>query len=132
MKEKGISLVEIVLVAAAVIALALLLGTLPSSMSSINKSRHASIAREIAAREIEYIKKQPYENFLEGVNTFTDLSLNNLASGSAYYEIKACPAEICTNEEEMKEVKVSVSWSESGEPVKVELVTLIYAGGIGQ
>lgn len=132
MKEKGISLIEIILVAAAVIALALLLGTLPSSMSSINKSRHTSIAREIATREIEYLKRQPYNNFLEGVNPFTDLSLDSLNGGSAYYEIKPCSVEVCTHNEDIKEVKVSVAWNENGEPEKIELVTLIYAGGIGQ
>lgn len=132
MKENGISLIEIILVIAVVIALALLLGTLPSSISSINKSRHTSIAREIATREIEYLKKQPYENLLEGVNPFTDSSLNSLSKNNASYEIKPCSALICTYNEDMKEVKVSVAWDEAGEPVKVELTTLIYAGGVGQ
>lgn len=132
MREKGISLVEIILVAAAVIALTLLLGTLPSAMSSVNRSRHSSVAREIVAREIEYLKKQPYVNLLEGVNSFTDPNLSSLTDGNAGYEIKPCSDSICTYGEDMKEVKVSVSWSEAGKINKVEFVTLIYAGGFGQ
>lgn len=132
MKEKGISLIEIILVAAAVIALTLLLGTLPPAMSSINRSRHISMAREIVAREIEYLKKQPYTDLLEGVNLFTDPNLNSLTNGSAGYEIKSCSDLVCTHGEDIKEIKVSVSWSEAGEPNKMELVTLVYAKGVGQ
>ncbi|MDO8570486.1 MAG: hypothetical protein Q7R97_02775 [Candidatus Daviesbacteria bacterium] len=131
-KEKGISLIEIILVAAVVMVLTLLLGTVPSAMSSINKSRHNSIAREIAAKQIEYLKRQPYINLAEGVNSFADINLDKLSGSSSSYEIKACSASVCTNGEDVKEVKVSVFWNEVKEPSKVEFTTLIYAGGIGQ
>lgn len=131
-KEQGISLIEIILVGAAVIVLTLLLGSVPSAISSINRSRHNSTAREIAVRQMEQLKRQPYINLAEGVNTFTDANLDKLASASAFYEIKACSAGICTNDEDIKEVKVTVFWNEGRDPTKIELNTLIYEGGIGQ
>lgn len=131
-EEKGVSLIEIILVAGAVIALTLLLGSVPSAMSSINKSRHNSTAREIAVRQMEQLKRQPYINLAVGVNSFTDANLDKLSSASATYEIKDCSVAICTNDEDIKEVKVTVSWNEGNDPAKLELDTLIYEGGIGQ
>ncbi len=132
MKEKGISLIEIVLVAAAVIALTLLLGALPSSMSSINKSRQISLAKEIASKELEYLRNQDYGNLVEGNNTFADDNLNKLPSAQGVYEIDACSPTICTLNEDVKEIKVKVSWVDTGENKNVELSTLVSKGGLGQ
>ncbi|MDO8638692.1 MAG: hypothetical protein Q7R43_03890 [Candidatus Daviesbacteria bacterium] len=132
MKQRGISLIEIVLVAAAMIALALLLGTLPSSMSSINKSRQTSLAKEVTAKEIEYLRGQAYEDLIEGDNTFVDVSLDKLGNAQGSYEVKACSPTICTLNEDVKEIKVKVSWVEAGENKNVELSTLVSKGGIGQ
>lgn len=132
MKENGISLVEIILVAAAVVALALLLGTLPSSMSSINKSRQISLAKEIASKELEYLRNQDYENLIEGNNSFVDTNLNKLPRAEGLYEINACSPELCTLEEDIKKITVKVLWNEAGDNKNVELSTLVSKGGLGQ
>lgn len=132
MREKGISLIEIILVAAAVIALSLLLSTLPSAMSSINKSRQISLAKEIAVKELEYLRNQDYENLIEGNNTFVDVDLNKLPSAQGIYEINACSPIICTLGEDIKEVRVKVLWNEAGDNKNVELSTLVSKGGLNQ
>lgn len=132
MKEKGISLVEIILVVAVIIALTLLLGTLPSAMSSINKSRQTSLAREIATKEMEYLRNQNYADLVEGSNTFVDVNLNKLPSAQGIYVINACSPAICKLGEDIKEVKVKVLWNEAGDNKNVELSTLVSKGGLGQ
>lgn len=132
MNQKGISLVEVVLAAAVVIFLALLINSLPSSISSINKSKHSSIARDIASKEIEFLRKQDYDNLVIGSNTFTDSKLLSLPSSNASYNIEDCPPQICTQSEKIKKATVAVYWLESGENKKVELTTLISDGGLGQ
>lgn len=130
--QKGVSLVELVLVTAAVVVLALLIGNLPSSVASINKSRHLSIAREVASKQIESLRKQTYQNLSNGTISFTDAKLSSLSQAAASYEINDCPISLCALSEEAKQVKVRVSWNELGDNKEVELTTIISQGGIGQ
>lgn len=130
--QNGVSLVELVLVVAAVVFLALLVNNLPSSISSINKSRHASLARDIAGKQMDYLRRQTYANLSLGVEAFYDSGLNNLPGTLATYEVEDCPLEVCFDQEEAKEVKVKVSWNESGDSKSVELVTIVGEGGLGQ
>ncbi|MFH0937172.1 MAG: hypothetical protein V1808_02680 [Candidatus Daviesbacteria bacterium] len=137
-KERGVSLIELLLVIAAVVFLVMLIGSLPSSVSSINKSRHSSLARDIASKKIDSLRKQGFSfldltTSLEG-DPFSDPSLTSLPQGSAVYQVLDCPDTICTSspKEQAKEVKVKVSWNESGDNKKVELTTIVASGGITQ
>lgn len=132
--EKGFSLLELVLVAAAVIFLGFLIMSLPSAMASINRSRHTSIAKDIVSRQIEKLRERTYTNLANGTNTFTDTELSILNQSSATYDITDCPASICPNSEDykLKQVKVLVLWNELGDSKKVEMTTLVAEGGIGQ
>lgn len=130
--EKGISLIELILVVVAVGVLALLVSSLPSSIQSIRHSGNTSLAREIASKELDAFRKQPYANLSNGTNNFTDASLAKLPSPTAEYEIEDCPSEICTSGEEAKTIKVKISWIESGVVKKLELSTLVAEGGLGQ
>ena len=131
--EKGFSLVELVLVSAVVIFLATLILNLPSAISSINKSRHRSIAKDITARQIDYLRKQLYAvGMANGTSAFADPSLISLPFSSAQYSIEDCPAQTCGSGNEAKMVKVTVSWNESGDAKSVELTTIMAEGGIGQ
>lgn len=128
--QKGITLVELLLVVVAVGFLALLINNLPSSISSINRSRHSSIAREIAEKQLEYLRKQPYPTLANGVNNFSDPQLSTLPSVTAVYEIADCSSQICQFSEVAKEVRVRVSWNESGDNKTVELLTIIAQQGV--
>lgn len=130
--EQGISLIELVLVVVAAGVLALLVASLPASIQSIRNSGNTSLAREIASKELDYFRKQPYANLSNGINSFTDTSLSKLPSPTAQYTIADCPTEICALEEETKKVKVNISWKENNIVKTLELSTLVANGGLGQ
>lgn len=123
---------EVVLVITVVAFLALIIASLPQSVSSINKNRHASIARDIAGKQVDYLRKQTYANLANGTTSFSDQNLTGLPQGAALYEVVDCPEEVCTSLENVKKVTVKVEWNESGDLKKVELVTLVGEGGLGQ
>ncbi len=131
---KGFTLVEVMLAVAAVIFLGFLVMSLPSAISSINRSRHTSIAKDIASRQIEKLREQTYANLANGTSSFTDSDLDSLNQSSASYEIEDCPSSVCTDigVYKLKQVKASVSWNELGDNKKVEMTTLVGEGGIGQ
>ena len=131
-RENGISIIELVLVLSVVGFLALLINTLPSSIASISKSRHTSLARDIASREMDYLRKQDYANLSNGLSNFSDSGLAGLPASAATSEIDDCPAEICNRQEQAKQVKVKVAWNESGDSKAVELVTIINDKGLGK
>lgn len=130
--QKGISIIELVLVVAAVSFLALLINNLPASISAINKSRHTSIAKNVANKQMEYLRSRSFTNLANGTNPFSNTELSKLPESAAQYLVEDCPGTVCTNTENAKKVTVSVSWKEAGETKSVELVTLVGEGGIGQ
>lgn len=130
--EQGVSLVEIVMVIVALGFLILLIANLPSSFNLISRSRHQSLAKDVALRKIDSLRKQGYSNLVDGVNTFVDNDLVTLSSPSASYVISDCVAPVCTNAELAKQISVVVNWNESGDNKKVELSTIVSSGGLGQ
>lgn len=128
--SKGFSLVEILLVVSALFFLGLLVASLPSAISSINKSRHTSLAKEAASRQLNSLRQQGFSNLANGSSGFADSSLSSLNNVTATYEVEDCPVEICTNNEETKKVIVKIAWKELGDDKRVELQTLVSEGGI--
>ena len=63
-KEKGISLIEVLLVVVAVVILAILISSLPQSIVTIRKSNNISLAKEIASRELDLLRRQSYTNLV--------------------------------------------------------------------
>ena len=131
-KQKGISLVEFVLVIATIGFLVLLVANLPSSLASISRSSHQSIANSVANKQLEVLRKQGASNLSNGVTNFTDSSLNKLPNVSASYSVSDCPVTICTSQEPMKDVKVTITWKEMAEQKQVSLSTLIANQGLSQ
>jgi len=131
-KQAGISLIELILVVAAVAFLVLLLANLPSAIASINKSRHASTARSIVNKQTDYLRKQTYTNLANGTNSFSDTALSSLRSAAGTYKIEDCPPAVCTASEEIKQITVTVSWNEMGDNKSIEVVTLVGKEGLGQ
>lgn len=133
--QAGVSLVELLLVVAAVGFLVMLIANLPSSVSSINKSRHLSIAKDISNRKMESLRKEGFSalsNQAKGESSFTDPDLNSLPAGAAVYDLESCPPLICGANEQALQVKVRVNWNELGDNKFVELLTLVGEGGVGQ
>lgn len=130
--QKGFSLVEIVLVTAIIGSLALLILSIPSSLASIQRSRHVSIAKTIAAKEVESLRRLTFANLANGTSQFTDADLSLLPQGNASYTISDCPQTICKSSESIKQASITVSWNESGKNQNISLDTLIGSGGLGQ
>lgn len=132
--EHGFSIVELVLVLMVVFFLILLITNIPNSLAAITRSKNTSLAKDIANKEMDYLRKQGYDNLniTEEPVTFTDIHLSSLPDSGAVYEIKTCDPLICTNNEAVKEIKIQVSWQESKDTKKVELTTMLSSGGVGQ
>lgn len=131
-KEHGVSLVELLLVFVVVISVALLVINSGPTILSVGQSRRTSLAREIASRQIEKMRKIPFDSLLLETNSFTDSALSSLPASSATYTVDDCPVSLCDEDEVMKRIRVEVSWEDSGETKTVELWTLTAAGGIGE
>ena len=130
--NKGVSLVELLLVIALVGFLVFIIGNLPNSISLINKANHQSLAREIASKKIDDLRSIQYINLANGENPLTDYRLNQIPNGVGTYVIKDCDPLICTNGEHTKKAEINVSWKEGSKDYQVKLETLISEGGIGQ
>ena len=130
--QEGVTLIEVLLVVMAVGFLTLLISSIPASVSSINVNRHISTAKDIASKEIDYLRKQTYANLSNGSNSFADPALNDLPQSSASYNIEDCSPPICGAGERVKNVTVEVKWTEGGKNQSVNIATMIGEGGIGQ
>ncbi len=130
--QKGVSLVEILIVLSIVGVLALLIASLPNAISSITKSRSRSNAKNIANKQINLLRQIGYANLTNGESAFTDSDLSTMLNPHAKYQVEDCPMTICQSGELLKQVKVIVDWSENNTKQQVELITLVGTGGVGQ
>lgn len=128
--QKGVTLIEVVLVMICVMFLIVIINDIPPSISSINKSRHQDIAKNIVDKELETLRKQGYANLANGLVNFSDPNLTQLTTPTATVDIENCPSNICTLSEKIKNVVVTVTWHESGAIKNVQGTTLIGEGGL--
>lgn len=128
--QRGVSLAELVIVVIILGFLSLLITNIPSSISSINKSKHTSIAKTIASRKMESLRRITYANLVDGNNSFTDTDLYSLPSATATVGISDCPANICTNQEHAKQAQVTIGWKEGSDAKQVKFTTIIGEGGL--
>lgn len=132
MREKGISLIETMLVVAVVGAAVFLLANLPNAIGLIGKSRHLSLAREIAAKAIEDKRNISYINLVPDTTEIIDSRIGLLPSGNGQVVVADCDPLICTSSEHIKQVAVTVQWKEGSKDQQVTLQTFIGEGGINQ
>ncbi len=129
--QKGFSIIEVVLVAAVAIFVVITIANLPSSLGLVGKSKNESLAKEITIKAIEDARtagSQDPTNLVSG--SINDSKLASLPSGSGQLQISNCPANICTNGENLKQVTATVTWNESGTQKSVQITTLITKGGL--
>ena len=131
-RQKGVSLVELLLVVVAIGFLGLLIANIPSSVTLIAKSKHQSLAREIASKQIEDKRAIQYINLIDGEEEITDIRLASLPGASGQAIISNCSSTICGNGEATKKVEAIISWKESGKDQSIKLETLISEGGLNQ
>lgn len=129
---RGISLIETLLAVAVVGTAVFLIANLPNAMGLVNKSRHLSLAREIAAKEIEDKRNISYINLVPDTTAIIDSRISLLPSGNGQVIVTDCDPLICTNDEYIKQVTVTVQWKEGSKDQQVSLKTFIGEGGINQ
>lgn len=132
MRQKGVSLVESLLIVVIISTIVFLMANLPNAMGLITKSKHLSLAREIATKAIEDKRATSYINLVNGTNAISDLRLNLLPSSSGQVEVSDCDPGICTNSEHIKKIKVIVNWKNNNKDQTVVLETFIGEGGLNQ
>lgn len=130
--ERGVSLIESLLVVVAVAVLVFLMANLPNAMGLINKSKHLSLAREIAAKQIEDKRAISFSNLVNDTSPISDTRINLLPQGSGSVTVTDCEASVCTGGESVKKISVSILWKDRNINQTVTLTTLIGAGGINQ
>lgn len=110
---KGFSLIESLLVIVMIGIIIILMANLPNAMSLINKSKHLSLAREIAIKSLEDKRAIKYRDLTNGNNSINDSRLNLLPQGQGWVLVEDCDPSICTNNELTKQVTISINWKEN-------------------
>lgn len=141
MDEKGASLLESLLAVVILALIVFLLANIPNAVLLITKSRHISLAREIAVKQIEDKRSIQYSNLPTGSSAISDERLSQLPQGNGTVVVGVevepglwanCDPNVCVNEQAIKQVEVTVDWVEGSKPQKVTLKTMIGEGGINQ
>lgn len=130
--EKGFSLIESLLVVVIIGSAVFLIANIPNALGLIAKSKHVSLAREIAVKQIEDKRTINYSNLVNDSSSISDTRLNLLPQGMGTVEVADCDLSICTQGENIKVVTVTVLWQDSSKAQTVSLKTMIGEGGINQ
>lgn len=130
MNEKGVSLVESLLVVVVVAVMVFLMANLPNAMNLINKSKHLSLAREIASKQIEDKRSLSFTNLANDSADISDSRISLLPGGSGSVVVADCEVQVCTNGEHVKQITVTVNWNDNNKQQTITLKTLIGEGGL--
>lgn len=130
--QRGVSLVEIILVVVAIGFIVILMANLPNALGLVTKARHISLAKELASKQIEDKRATSYTNLVNGTTPITDTRISLLPQGSGIVEVVDCNVQICTNSEEVKHIKVTVAWQDNQKEQTIMLETFIGTGGLNQ
>ncbi|MBI2020282.1 hypothetical protein HYS94_02570 [Candidatus Daviesbacteria bacterium] len=128
--EKGLSLIEVLLIIAIIGVTVILLANIPNAMNLITRSRHTSLAREIATKQIEDKRAVNYINLANGSSNISDSRMSQLPQGSGTILIEDCDLSVCTNSEAIKTITVTVNWLNNSKPQTLTLTTFIGQGGL--
>lgn len=143
--ERGVSLIESLLVIVILGSLVFLMANIPNALILMTKSKHLSLAREIAAKQIEDTRMVDYISLSLGSSAIVDSRLSFLPQGSGTVIVGVrneatedpddwiiCDPSVCTDEEELKQIKVTVNWVDNNKPQVLTLDTIAAPGGINQ
>lgn len=128
--QRGISLVETLLVVIMVGVIVFLLANIPNALSLMSKSNHLSAVREIATKQIEDKRLLGFTNLVNGSQPIVDSRLSQLPYGGGTILVEDCPVQICTNEENIKQVTITITWKENNKVQNSIIKTFIGQEGI--
>lgn len=130
--QSGVSLIESLLVVVMVGLAVFLIANIPNALMLITKSRHVSLVREIAVKQIEDKRTINYANLVNDASPIIDSRLNLLSQGSGTVTVGDCDLSVCTQGENIKVVTVTVHWQDNNQTQAFTLKTMIGEGGINQ
>lgn len=130
--QHGFSLIESLLVIVIISSIVFLLANIPNAISLINKSKHMSLAREIAVKQIEDKRNIKYNDLTNGTSSINDSRLNLLPQGTGTIIIEACNPPLCANNELIKQATISINWKDNNRLQTIILKTLISKGGLNK
>lgn len=130
--EKGISLIELLLVVITIGSIVFLIANLPNALNLISKSKHLSLAKEIATKQIEDKRTINYANLVNDNSPIVDSRMNLLPKASGEVLVEDCDSHICTSGEHIKQITVMLTWKDNNKTQTITLKTLIGEGGINQ
>ena len=105
---------------------------IPNALTLVGKSKHMSLAKEIASKQIEGKRNISYENLVNDTTAISDSNISLLPNGSGTVVVEDCDPTICTNSENIKKVTVTVLWKDNNKNQSIILNTLIGEGGVNQ
>jgi Tfp pilus assembly protein FimT len=129
-RKRGISTIEMLIVIAIVGFLIILIAAIPNSIRLISRARHQSLVREIINKALETKRSIGYINLANGIQAINDQRLSSLPDGTGETLIEDCDALICTEDEDVKKVTVTINWNEAGSTKEETMVTFISDGGL--
>ena len=129
-KQLGFSLVELILVILVAGMIIMVLSNLTPTFNLLNTSSRENISRQIVSKKIEDMRALGYDNLANGDESFSDPRLTQLPQGNAEINIGDCPAQLCQNGEETKQINITVNWYENDQDQSFSVSTLISKGGI--
>lgn len=130
--ERGIYLIEFLLVVVVLGSIVFLIASIPNSLMLVGQAKHISLVREIAVKQIEDKRTIDYSNLVNGNGNITDSRISSLPAGSGTIDVSDCDPAVCTNGENIKQVKVTINWKDNNKMQAVKLQTMIGEGGINQ
>lgn len=131
-KQGGSSLIEVLLVLVMLGFLVILMSVLPNAITLIQRSKNLDLGREIAAKQIEDKRQTNFADLANGSTAISDSRLILLPGGSGNLLIEDCGLGICTNSENIKQVTVTINWTERNNPQRISLKTFVGEGGLNQ
>lgn len=130
--QMGVSLIESLVIVVMVAVMVFLMANIPNAMNLLSKAKHTSLAREIAAKQIEDKRSISYVNLANDSAAISDSRMGLLPEGSGTIVTADCDEQVCTNDENVKQITVTIFWKDNNKDQKVTLTTLIGEGGLNQ
>lgn len=130
--ESGVSLLESLLVVVVVGMTVVLMANIPNALGLITKSRNLSLAREIAAKQLEDKRAISFANLVLDTTPVSDTRISLLPEGAGTVTVTDCDPLICTNGEHLKKISIILSWKDNNKTQTINLDTFIGEGGLNQ
>lgn len=128
--QSGFSLIEVLLFLLVVLVLVTILLTSASSLAKTRGVRLESIATEIASCEIEQMRKNSFDSIAIGpptdIGAPCDQDLSKLPQGTTARRTVS----LYQSDSDIKQVELSVDWTENGANRNIKIDTLISKYGL--